>query len=78
MRPTNGRASGDGHDPNKISKQKDACLFTINHLVIFIVLLGKDVLHRDGANPCDKLHLQLRLLIPLNDIERIATKAGQY
>ena len=35
-------------------------------------------MHRIGANPCDKLHLQLRLLIPLNDIEQIATKAGQY
>jgi len=41
MRPTNGRASGDGHDPNKISKQEDACLFTIDHLVIFIVLMER-------------------------------------
>jgi hypothetical protein len=57
MRVTNGRASGDGHDPNKIAKQSDACPFTIAHCAF----LWQQIFAPNGANPCDNLHLELRL-----------------
>jgi hypothetical protein len=44
----------------------------------FLLFERKRLFAPKGANPCDKLHLQLRFLIPLNDLEQIAPKAGRY
>jgi hypothetical protein len=43
--------------PNKIANSKDACLFTIAHFTF----CGNRLFAPNGANPCDNLHLELRL-----------------
>jgi hypothetical protein len=52
-----GRPCWDGHDQNNIAMETKACLFTIAHFAF----CGDRLFAPNGANPCDNLHLELRL-----------------
>jgi hypothetical protein len=73
MRVTNGRASGDGHDPNTIANRK----MPVCSQLLTLLFAATDFLHRTVQILVTIYIWNCDCLIPLNNIEQTATKTEQ-